>query len=262
MSSKIIYTDQVGRSVLIPQYPQRIISLVPSQTELLYELGMGTRVVGITKFCIYPDIWFRNKTRIGGPKTLNIDKIKSLQPDLVIGNKEENIKEQVEALTEFVPVWLSDVFNLEDNYSMINQVGKICSSEALGAEIITKTQQGFQSIQPMSKNIRVLYLIWKKPFMAVGSNTFINHILTDVLGFVNVIENQERYPVLDTNNLPEADYVFLSTEPFPFQEKHFKEVQPYFPNAKLCIVDGEFFTWYGSRLMDAPQYFQTLLAEL
>src|ERR1700741_3198050 len=114
LALRMHFIDQTGRKISIPQIPQRIISLVPSQTELLFDLGLDKEVVGITKFCVHPPEWFQTKTRVGGTKQLKIDLIKQLQPDLIIANKEENVKEQIEELEKHFPVWISDVNNLED----------------------------------------------------------------------------------------------------------------------------------------------------
>lgn len=257
-----MHIDQLGNKINLKELPKRIISLVPSQTELLYHLGLGDKVVGITKFCIHPNEWFKSKTRVGGPKMVDVDKIKALNPDLIIANKEENIKEQIEALQEIAPVWLSDIFNLEDSLDMISKVGALCGAQDKADEINQQIKYNFSDLKPLTNQVSVLYMIWKEPFMAVGSNTFIHEMLTAHLGFENIIGDQERYPILDNDNLPNPDYVFLSTEPYPFKEKHIAEVQPYFPNSKIMVVDGEPFTWYGSRLIDSPSYFKKVLKNL
>ena len=120
----MIFTDQLGRKLILEKIPQRIISLVPSQTELLFDLGLEEEVVGITKFCIHPDSWFHSKTRIGGTKQFDFEKIKSLQPDLIIGNKEENDKEQIEELMKNFTVWMSDIKTLADACKMICEIGE------------------------------------------------------------------------------------------------------------------------------------------
>ncbi len=116
-----IFTDQTGREVSIPSHPQRIISLVPSQTELLFDLGLEEQVAGITKFCVHPEKWFRSKTRIGGTKNIKSALIHQLQPDLIIANKEENVKEQVEELAAHYPVWVSDIHDLQSALDMIRR---------------------------------------------------------------------------------------------------------------------------------------------
>ena len=118
-------TDQMQREIKIPNSPQRIISLVPSQTELLFYLGLEKEVVGITKFCVHPREQFKSKTRVGGTKKYHFDRIKKLQPDLIIGNKEENDQTQIEQLAKEYPVWMSDIISFEDALDMIERIGKI-----------------------------------------------------------------------------------------------------------------------------------------
>lgn len=254
--------DQLGNTINLEKEPMRIVSLVPSQTELLYDLGLGERVVGITKFCVHPEEWFRNKERIGGTKDVNIDEVAELSPDLIIGNKEENTKKDIEALRKIAPVYVSDIYNLEESLEMISQVSELCNAEERGREITQEIQTNFKTIQPLSNSPKVAYLIWKDPFMGVGTKTFVDTVLTDFMGMQNALGDQERYPALDMDNLPEIDYVFLSTEPYPFKEKHFEEVQRYFPDAKIMLVDGEYFTWYGSRLIGTPKYLKGLIEEV
>lgn len=257
-----MFVDQLGNKLEFKDPPKRIISLVPSQTELLYHLGLDKEVVGITKFCIHPDEWFRSKERVGGPKKINIDKVRSLTPDLIIANKEENTKKDVEALREIAPVWLSDVFNLDDACEMISQVALICGKDKEGLQIKRQVKANFSKIKAIKNRPKVLYMIWKKPYMAVASHTFIHHVLTEHLGFDNVLKDKERYPRIELADFPDIDFVFLSTEPYPFQEKHIPEFRAYFPNAQIVIVDGEYFTWYGSRLINAPSYFNALIDKI
>jgi len=254
--------DQLGNTIHLEKEPMRIISLVPSQTELLYHLGLGDRVIGITKFCIHPDEWFRTKERIGGTKDVNIEKVAQLSPDLIIGNKEENTKQDIEALRKIAPVWVTDIYDLSDSLEMIAQVSEVCNVKEVGVKMIQTIKSNFESIAPFKTAPKVAYLIWKDPYMGVGSSTFIDDVLVHHLGMENVLGKQVRYPEIDMSNLPELDYVFLSTEPYPFKEKHFEEVQKHFPKAKIMLVDGEYFTWYGSRLINAPQYFKELMKEM
>ncbi|MEX2485737.1 MAG: helical backbone metal receptor [Brumimicrobium sp.] len=257
------YIDQLGDKVVIPKTPIRLISLVPSQTELLYDLGLEKRVVGITKFCIHPKNWFKTKERIGGTKNVDIEKIKLLNPDLIIGNKEENTKSDIEKLRKIAPVWMSDVNNLSDSLKMIEELGIICDTEIKAKQIIDKIKLQFSQLEPIPIPKSVLYLIWKKPYMAVGNDTFIHTILTDHLGFKNFVGDKTRYPAIDLDKIEgEPEYIFLSTEPFPFKEKHFEEIRSFFPSSKIYLVDGEYFSWYGSRLVNAPRYFKKLLSEL
>jgi iron complex transport system substrate-binding protein len=255
----VVRIDQMGRKTEMNNRPRRIVSLVPSQTELLYDLGLGDRVVGITKFCIHPKVWFEQKTRIGGTKTVNLDKVRELQPDLIIANKEENTKLDIERLSAIAPVWISDIYSLVDACEMIKLVGEITDSVDKANQIAERINEGFSEFQSEFEGKTVLYLIWKDPYMAVGENTFIHSLLTNQLHLVNVISPRERYPEIDLTRIAQApDYVFLSSEPYPFTDKHKEEIQQLFPNSKIVLVDGEYFSWYGSRLMGAPDYLNQL----
>jgi ABC-type Fe3+-hydroxamate transport system substrate-binding protein len=256
-----VYTDQLDRKIELDHIPKRIISLVPSQTELLCSLGLEEEVIGITKFCLHPQHWFRHKMKIGGTKQLDIDKIKNLQPDLIIANKEENLREQVEELAIHFPVWISDVSNLEDALSMISSIGHILDKEKKSQDLVSAIQKNFLSFTPPVPNpkIKTCYLIWREPYMTVGGDTFINDMLR-LAGFQNMFENKTRYPEVTINelSLTGCQLLLLSSEPYPFKKKHIVELQTKLPNTKIILPDGELFSWYGSRLLHAPAYFQKL----
>lgn len=244
--------------------PKRIISLVPSQTELLFDLGLEDETVGITKFCVHPEEWFRNKTRVGGTKTINIEKIAALQPDLIIANKEENVQEQVEALSGIAPVWVSDIHNLEGALHMIHTIGKL-TGRYEKAEIITKLiQHRFDQLDTAAQKKRnTLYLIWRKPWMSIGSDTFIHHMMSRA-GMENVCKDLTRYPELTDEDIVKLhpELVLLSSEPYPFKEQHIAALQQLLPHAKIILADGEMFSWYGSRLLHTPAYLAALLQSL
>ena len=252
----------MGRNVNIPNFPKRIISLVPSQTELLFDLGIGARVIGITKFCIHPKIWHISKIRIGGTKQLNIEKINELNPDLIIGNKEENNKSQVTNLMKKHPVWMSDISNLEDSFSMINSIGAITNSANNSAAIVSNIRQEFSKLTPLNSSKKVLYLIWKNPYIAAGKKTFINNMIL-ACGLINCVLNT-RDPQLTNKEIKQLnpEIIFLSSEPYPFKEKHIIELQELLPNTLIILVNGELFSWYGSRLLLAPAYFLKLLSKI
>ncbi|NCG28924.1 MAG: ABC transporter substrate-binding protein [Bacteroidetes bacterium] len=251
------FTDHLGRSVLIESPPRRIISLVPSQTELLYDLELNDRVVGITKFCVRPDEWFRTKTRVGGTKKLHVDKIREINPDLIMANKEENTADDIDALSQEFPVWVSDVNGLESAIDMIRNVSKICEVEPKGNALIDEIQHQFKSIKNIDSS-SCLYLIWDEPVMVAGNDTFIHEMLR-FAGFKN-LSDADRYPSLEEGRLVDLapDYLLLSSEPFPFKEKHVERFKNLLPKTKVMLVDGEMFSWYGSRLTKAPAYFKEL----
>lgn len=248
------------RTVEITSTVSRIVSLVPSQTELLVDLGLRDKLVGITKFCVHPAGLKKEVQLIGGTKNAKIDLIRSLNPDLVIGNKEENNQADIEVLQEMFPTWMSDIFNLEDALDMIQKVGAITGTSERASEIISKIQTNFAQLENLKSSSKtVLYLIWKNPYIAAGPNTFIDAMLS-TLGFQNAMQ-EERYPEVKLEAL-DPDLIFLSSEPYPFKEKHIEELQNQFPNSQVVLVDGEYFSWYGSRLIGAPAYFEELLNQI
>ncbi len=248
---------------------QRIISLVPSITLLLIDLELKDKIIGRTKFCIHPADKVKDIATIGGTKNINIKKIRLLQPDLIIANKEENEKEQIELLKKEFNVLITDVKNLDDNYSMITKIGELTSTENKAQEIVEQTKENFDKlnmvIQQLSDSpINTLYLIWRKPYMTIGKDTFI-HAILKTIGSKNMFAHQTRYPIinnLQTSYFVNCKLVLLSSEPYPFSEKHISEVQQQLPNAKIVLVDGEYFSWYGSKMINAPAYFSQLLSSI
>jgi ABC-type Fe3+-hydroxamate transport system substrate-binding protein len=255
------FIDQMNRTIRLEKTPRRIVSLVPSQTELLYDLGCKDRVVGITKFCIHPDKWFREKTRVGGTKQLNFDRIAELEPDLIIANKEENTKDDIERLALDYPVYISDISNVDDALKMIQAIGQIVNESNRAQVLSNQILNDYQSWPQLDG--KVLYFIWANPFMVAGKNTFIGQVLSD-LGLENAIDDPNaRYPELKELELSQLDleYVFLSSEPFPFKEKHIKRLEK-LTQSKVLLVDSEMFSWYGSRMLKMKSYFETLVNTL
>lgn len=253
----ITVTDQTGELVRLPHTPRRIVSLVPSQTELLYDLGLDEEVVGITKFCVHPDSWFRSKTRIGGTKKVLVDRVKGLVPDLVIANKEENTREDVEAIRAFCPVWTSDVRMVDDALAMIREISSLCGLEVEGGKLEQEIRDSIATIKPL--NLKAAYLIWKDPYMTAGGDTFINHMM-EAAGIENVFRKKSRYPEVSIEDIREsgAEMVLLSSEPYPFKTRHIAELSKLLPQQRLDIVDGEMFSWYGSRIRHYAGYIETL----
>ena len=257
------YTDQLGRTITLHRLPQRIISLVPSQTELLYALGLEEEVVGITKFCIHPQSWFRHKTRIGGTKDIRPDIIHSLRPDLIIANKEENRQDQVEALFPHYPVWISDVSTLSGALDMIRAIGRLTGKSPRADQLATAIHENFSLLGRAVARPGTAYFIWRNPWMVAGGGTFIHDMLSRA-GFENIFRDTPRYPSIALDTLPRlgCDCVLLSSEPYPFKQQHIDEIAAILPNAAIRLVDGQLFSWYGSRLLEAPAYFQALHAGL
>lgn len=243
----MLSVDQLGNEWIFAAPPQRIVSLVPSITELLCDLGLEDRLVGCTKFCVHPLDLRKSKTIIGGTKNIHLDRIKALNPDLIIANKEENRKEDVDQLLRFFRCWVSAIKTLPEAEEMIRSLAEIFGRSQLGEQIIARNRLTLPN--PIPDQGKALYLIWRDPFMSVGRDTYIHDILRRC-GYTNSCADQERYPSLSTQDLIDLRpaHILLSSEPFPFKEKHLREIQEICPTAQVSLVDGEFYSWYGSRL--------------
>ena len=238
--------------------PCRIISLVPSLTELLYYLGLGKYVVGITRFCVLPETKITKPKIIGGTKNPKIDSIRLLNPDFIIASKEENRYSDIHEMQEGTAVWVTDIATIEDNIEVINSLLALFDIQSDYKSIV----QNFTRLYTQGailRNKRVLYLIWKEPYMTVGGDTFIHEMIHHA-GFENVTSVLERYPVLSKEEIISLcpDYIFLSTEPYPFKQSHLQEFATIFPDSKIILVDGQMFSWYGIRPLFAMEYFATI----
>ncbi|WP_299113092.1 helical backbone metal receptor [uncultured Winogradskyella sp.] len=258
----MIFTDQLNRKLQISERAKRIVSLVPSQTELLVDLGLETSIVGVTKFCAHPKHLRKKKTVVGGTKQIHVEKIKALQPDIILCNKEENTQSIIEELESIAPIHISDIYNIDDCYALINMYGELFQVKDKALHIVSKIKkqrEQFQNNLKGNNKYKVAYFIWKAPWMVAASHTFIDYMINEA-GFVNVFKEEKRYPEIELNNskLQEADIIFLSSEPYPFKEAHILELRSNFPKVPVRIVDGELFSWYGSRLLASYTYFQSL----
>lgn len=238
--------------------PKRIISLVPSQTELICDLGAADALVGVTKFCVHPPDIRKKAGVIGGTKNLRMEAIRKLAPDLIIANHEENVKEQVEALAEDFPVWVSDVRDVDGALEMIRCVGILLGSPLGTAGLIADITAAFDRLELLvrdSKDISTLYCIWKSPWMSVGADTFIHDVMQRA-GLQNVCGDRLRYPELSEADIRRLrpELILLSSEPYPFTGKQVSEMAEIAPWANVQLVDGEYFSWYGSRLKAAVNY--------
>ena len=256
-----IYIDMMGYPVEVRSRPERIISLVPSLSLLLSDFGLGKRLVGVTKFCVHPSELRQSATVIGGTKTLHMDRIDALEPDLIIANKEENNKDDIERLQMKYPVWVSDIGNADQAIDATRMLGEIVAAGEDGRLILQQIIENRKDYLTMSeaKEDSVAYIIWRNPWMAAGAGTFIDAMLKEA-GFRNAFEDHSRYPVFELHTLKElgTDRIFLSSEPFPFKESHKQEFLEWVPKEKIHLVDGEMFSWYGSRMTDAYPYFVEL----
>ena len=237
------FTDQLGRKIVLNKIPQRVISIVPSQTELLFDIGLCDKIIGRTKFCIHPKQLIDKVQKVGGTKNLNIDLIKSLHPDLIIANKEENVKEQIEALEKICPIWISDITTVDEALQMMRSIGEIFEVQEKVASLIESIKNNFAQLQSFEKQ-KVIYLIWQKPMMTIGSDTFIHQLLAKA-GLMNVFSRQNRYPEITDEqiNASDAAFILLSSEPYPFKEKQKKEFENKFPNKKILFTTAKKYAW-------------------
>lgn len=254
--------DQLNRDLELTSTPKRIISLVPSQTELLVDLGLESSIVGITKFCVHPKRLLKEKNVVGGTKQVHIDKIKGLKPDVILCNKEENTEEMVSELKLIAPVHISDVNSFAEALELIEMYGDMFSVENKAQHLVSnikEEQQRFLDYLKDKPNLKVAYFIWKRPWMVAAKNTFIDEMLS-LNKLQNIFSDFERYPEIELAEIGERnpDVLLLSSEPYPFKKEHKEDLEAIFPNTKIVLVDGEYFSWYGSRLLNAFGYFKTL----
>ena len=249
--------DDLGNKIKLEKKPERIISLVPSVTKTVADLGGRDRLIAVTNFCKYPEELIADLPKVGGPKKVKTRFIEELNPDLILAVKEENNKEQIELLQQKFPVIVFDVNNVGDAFRMIEIISEILGNPEKGTECVSEIKQGLASL-PGDKRKKAIYLIWKEPWMAAGKETFIGSMM-HYAGLENIIPG--RYPTLNLENLNEAQTVLLSSEPFHFTGKHQKELRLIFPEKNIVLVDGEMFTWYGTMMKKAVKYFEDILNE-
>ena len=234
----------------MPDY-QKIISLVPSLTELLIDLGLKDRLAGRTRFCIHPADEVDDIPIMGGTKNPRLDKIKEAQPDLIIANKEENRPQDIKTLMDDFDVELTDIATIEDALIVIHNLGQKLNTADQAEKLITQIQSRLND-RPEEPELRTAYMIWKDPWMSIGHDTYIHDVM-DHYNLTNVFGEKTRYPKFDLKELKQyhPDLILLSSEPYPFKEKHIATVEEVCPAARVLLVDGEWFSWYGSQMKHA-----------
>lgn len=229
----------------------RIVSLVPSWSEWLADLGV--QPVGVTKFCIHPEGLNRPDRRIGGTKNVDVDRVNALAPDLVIACREENVREQVEALN--APVLLTDARTVRDAWKEMQRIAEAVGRGAEGAQWVERIEAAWGA--PRAAEARVAYAIWQAPWMVAGGETYIHDVLK-WWGADNVFAEQLRYP--EVTHWGDAEVVLLSSEPFPFSQAHAADLQAH--GQPALVVNGEAFSWYGSRMLHAVGDLQLLSGQI
>lgn len=246
--------DKLGRSVSYPFPPKRIISLCPGITDTLFALDLQDELVGRTRFCIHPRDEVKSVRAVAGTKDINLEAIKDVRPDLIIVEKEENTKEIVEELEQYFPVYVAEVQTIDEAFQMFEDMGMLTDRVAAAAHLVDTTRKQFEKL-PSANGKRVAYVIWRKPYMVVGKDTYIQSMLNR-MGFVNPFtESEGRYPAVTAEDFQHADLdcLLLASEPFPYKEKHITEFEAFLPDTEILLVDGEMF-WYGPRMLEAASY--------
>lgn len=201
--------------------------------------------------------------KIGGTKKFDFEKIDKIRPDLVLGNKEENYLAGVARLREKYPVWVSDIATVDDAFRMMQSVGEMTETAEPVAALIEEIEAVRRDAETTEDSPRIAYFIWQKPLMVAGGGTFI-HAMMQEAGFSNVFEGEIRYPEVTPEEVSAArpEFIFLSSEPFPFTDRHQASFEKTFPDARVVLVDGALFSWYGSRLVQAFPYLRALKERL
>ncbi|HKJ45847.1 MAG TPA: helical backbone metal receptor [Balneolales bacterium] len=228
---------------------QRIISLVPSLTELLFDLGMGGKLVGRTRFCVHPSTKITSIPIIGGTKNPRLDKIRAAKPDFIIANIEENRKEDISELEKDFNVFLTNIATIEDALITIYQLGKELGTPGKAEKLITEINEVFEK-RPKKEPLQTAYMIWKNPWMSIGNDTYIHDVMSQ-WGLTNVFGNKKRYPTFELEELNnmKPGLILLSSEPFPFKKKHIEDIVAVCPDTRIELINGEWFSWYGSRML-------------
>ena len=250
----------MNNTIRLDKYPSRIISLVPSQTELLFDLGLDAWIVGVTRYCIYPHDKTDKRVKIGGTKKFQFEVIDKLQPDLIIGNKEENYPEGILKLQEKYPVWMSDIATLEDALLMIWSIGELVNKAENARQIISEIRINIDNLNNYPL-LKVVYFIWKDPYMVAGGNTFITNMLHKC-GLINIFNKAVSYPKINLDQIADAELILLSSEPYPFNQNDLEFFRRKFPDLPCLLVDGTMFSWYGSRLKYVADYYRNLRKEI
>ena len=230
---------------------QKIISLVPSLTELVIDLGLEDHLVGRTRFCVNPQEVVEEIPIVGGTKNPRLNKIREISPDYIIANKEENRPEHVTELMDDFEVNVTEIATIEDALITIHEFGQVFDREKAANQLITDIQNRLEE-RPDESELRTAYMIWKDPWMTVGHDTYIHDVMQH-WNLTNVFGDKTRYPEFNLNELKKynPDLVLLSSEPYPFKEKHIAQVEEVCPAARVLLVEGEWFSWYGSHMKHA-----------
>lgn len=234
----------------------RIVSLVPSITELLCALGLDDQLVGRTGFCIHPWETLRTVPKVGGTKDVKLERVRALEPTHVVVNVDENRRQDAEALAEFVPnVVVTHPQAPRENLGLYRQLGGVFGREAEAERLCAEFERAYaEASAPAYPPRDVLYLIWREPWMTVAPETYVSRTLAFFNWNTQPVECSERYPEIELGELVGVERVLLSSEPYHFKEHHIAEVTTALPGAEVSLIDGEMTSWYGPRAIAGLRY--------
>jgi ABC-type Fe3+-hydroxamate transport system substrate-binding protein len=250
--------------------PERIVSLVPSLTEALFAFGVGSRVVGRTRYCTQPPRLVGRVAKVGGTKKVDVEGVLSLEPDLVVAVREENTREDIEGLEEAgVPVFVGAPETVADALGMLGElaerVGAPEAEAVLGPiERVYGRLREDERREGSNRSLRVFVPIWKGPYMSVGSDTYVHDVL-ETCGGENVCGGSTRYPIVDLGEVEELEpeVILLPDEPYPFSAEDLPEFYaldvPAAREDRVHLVDGKLLTWYGPRMASSLAQLAALL---
>ena len=262
---KMKVTDDLGRVIYLIKTPRRVVSLCPSLTETLFDLGLDDLVIGRTDYCVHPEEKLGAVQSVGGPKSVFLPVVESLLPDIILAVKEENDKKTLESLASlYYKCVIFDINSVEGALKMIEKLGEIFGRRERASAMRTSIGEGFSRVGRAAKNPSFIYMTWSSPYIAAGTGNYINSLLTG-FGFNNCLSGSfRRYVRMELNELKrlEPDIIFLPSEPYNYTIADKIKFEKFFPGAKVVLVDGEMFCWYGSRMEKAGGYLKDLFKGL
>ena len=254
--------DASGVALELRRAPRRIVSLIPSTTETLCHLGLADALVGVTVYCVEPREIVATKTRIGGEKDPNLDAIRRLEPDLVIANIEENVREHIDALrASGIPVWVTFPTTVRGAIRMIRDLGDVTGAQERATALADELDRLCDRVaagMATRPAVSVFYAIWRGPYMTIGRDTYI-HDMLHLCGGRNIFDDRvERYPMVTLEEVAARgpQVIILPDEPFRFRRAHLRDFEPYagvpaVRDRRIHLVDGKPFSWHGPRIADA-----------
>jgi ABC-type Fe3+-hydroxamate transport system substrate-binding protein len=261
MGTPAIRQDDLSRRVRFNFPPCHIVSLCPSITETIFVLGAGDLLSGRTRYCIHPAGKVASVPEIGGTKDPDIEAILKIAPDLVIAEKEENTRRVIEKLEKEIPVFVFSVESFAQALAMISGLGELTGKITRASGLIKRIEQAFAELPPAEAKTAA-YLIWEKPLMAAGKNTFIDAMM-EKAGFRNIFRNKSaRYPKISLTELSEEkpEVLILSTEPCAYTLEDVKRYRRLLPETEVILIEGDLFSWYGARMLKAAEYIKGVLS--